>query len=537
MTEQRESIANEPEEDRAGRTWPFLLAMGAAAGAAGALLQLRMLRFGGVGADQALLFWGFFLIAGVLLTLIGGALVRLVFARENVSRALRVGAALVVPVVVLAIFLPWNRQPRPNVLLLVTDATRADHLSVYGYDRDTTPFLREMPSIRFTNMVSTGSHTIVTTPCILASCYPSEHGIRGYSDVLSDRFTLISEYLKGAGYATYAYATNPHIRPGVGFGQGFDTFGHDPGWRNTPAGMVNDKFLEWLDNQTVRPFFAFHFYVDPHNPYLSPPEFQRLFDPEWESGPVSDWKHELGEPEPRTLFNLLAQYDGSIAYWDAELRRLVGELERRGEYRNTLLVYTSDHGEEFWEHGEWGHQRTLFEESIHVPLILSIPSPVRFPPLGRTSRTVEEVASSVDIVPTILDIVRIEPDGNVRGSSLLRLALGGRESGPERRAYCEEILNQYGPYDMRGLRSKDRKYVMTFTYEGARDLDDGFYDLLRDPEETRNAIRDLAEEAAEHRKMLAALVREISGRAPARVDTVEIDPATREGLRALGYLN
>lgn len=523
--------------------WKILLSTlavtGAVLGAGGAILQIRFLRFGALATDQRFVFWAFFLAAGIGITLFGSLLARLFLTRNELSRNRILTVSPLFTILFFVLFIPWNLRDMPNVFLLITDATRADHLSLYGYERDTTPFLREMAgrSVVFNNMVSQGSHTIVTSPCILASCYPSEHGITGYSDVLSEHFTLLSEYLKENGYATYGYATNPHLGPRVGYSQGFDQYGHDPSWAHTPAGNVNSRFMKWLDVHDERPFFCFHFYIDPHNPYLSPPDFQRLFDSEWTSEPVSDWKHELGEPEPRTLFNLLAQYDGSIAYWDSEFRKMADLLKDRGEFDNSVFVYTSDHGEEFWEHGQWGHQRTLFEESIHVPLLISFPVPIRFPRLQPTSRFVYEVASSVDIVPTVLEFLRIEPDENARGSSLLKLAMQGKEGGPERTVYCEEILNRYGPYDLRAVRSQTTKYIMTFNYEGARDLDDMFFDLEKDSLERSNILTSEPEEALRHREILATLVKEIAGHAPARVDTIEIDPATRERLRALGYLN
>ncbi|MFH1679835.1 MAG: sulfatase [Candidatus Eisenbacteria bacterium] len=516
-----------------------LLLLGLAIGLAAALLQIGLLRFGEIARDQMLPFLAFFLGCGAVLATGSGALARSLFASLGTRRRLLIGIGAGVPVLFFAVFVPLNVRGMPNVFLLVTDATRADHLSVNGYERDTTPFLREMSDecVVFRNMLSQGSHTIVTTPCILASCYPSEHGMVDYHNVLSPHFTLISEYLQDKGYKTYGYATNPHLGRHNGFVQGFDVYEHDPGWAHTPAEMVNERLLKWIDGEEGRPVFGYLFYIDPHNPYVSPPSFQRLFDPEWPGEPITDWyQGPNNKPDPRTLFHLLAQYDGTIAYWDQELRDLVDSLRARKVFQNALLLYTADHGEEFWEHGNWGHNRTLFEESIHIPLVISFPLPIRFPPLKRTSRYVDGVASSVDIVPTILDYLRMKPDPNVRGRSLLPIAFGRRDRGPERQAYLEQILTRYGPYDLRGLRSERFKYVMTFNYEGNRNVEDAFYDLLDDPGETRNGIRDLPDEAESHRQMLAALVKEISSHAPDRVDTVEVDETTRERLRALGYI-
>ncbi|RPJ41573.1 MAG: hypothetical protein EHM19_11635, partial [Candidatus Latescibacterota bacterium] len=401
-----------------------LLAAGAVLGLLAGLAQIRLLRFGGIASDQMPFYWLFFVALGVLLVAGAGLLLRALLVPRGFRGSVVAGIAVSVGLLVFAVFLPLNARGMPNVFLLVTDATRADHLSVYGYERETTPFLEELrkESVVFRNMVSQASHTIVTTPCILASCYPSEHGLVDYGYVLSPHFTLLSEYLRDRGYKTFAYATNPHLGPRNGFDQGFDVYRHDPGWEHTTAATVNAELLEWIDREKRGPLFGFLFYIDTHNPYSAPPKFQRLFDPEWPGEPTTDWyQGPNNKPDPRTLFNLLAQYDAAIAYWDSEFRNLALELRRRGLYDNSAFVYTADHGEEFWEHGNWGHNRTLFEESIHVPLLVSVPTPIRFPPLGRTSRAVDETVSSVDIVPSVLSLLRIQPDPNVRGRSFLPL--------------------------------------------------------------------------------------------------------------------
>jgi arylsulfatase len=522
-----------------GGILPFL-AIGAGIGLIAAFAQIRLFRFGGLASEQIPLFWAFFVAAGVLLTAGVGWLLRFLLLARGLRRPVLAGCAGFATALFFLVFVPLNLRPMPDVFLLVTDATRADHLSLYGYERETTPFLEELreESVVFRNMVSQGSHTIVTTPCILSSCYPSEHGLVDYGYVLSPHFTLLGEYLRDKGYRTFGYATNPHLGPANGFDQGFEMYEHDPDWAHTPAGDVNRKLIAWIDGERRRPMFGFLFYIDPHNPYIAPPKFQKLFDPEWPGKPTSDWyQGPNNKPDPRTLFNLIAQYDGSIAYWDSELRILVGALRDRGIFDDAILVYTADHGEEFWEHGNWGHNRTLFEESIHVPLLVSLPVPFRFPPLGRSSRTVDGVASSVDIVPTVLDYLRIQPDPSARGRSLVPLALGRREKGPERRAYLEQILDRYGPYDLRGLRTERYKYVMTFNYEGKEDVPDAFYDLQEDPGEKRGSVPEQGEVAVMHGALLRSLIEENSAAKPTRVDTVGIDEATRERLRALGYIH
>jgi len=173
----------------------------------------------------------------------------------------------------------WNANRGFNVIIIVSDATRADHLSCYGYELETTPnidhFARE--GIRFENPVAQGSHTIVATPAILASVYPTIHGLTHYQAVLSDSITLISELLKKAGYRTFGISTNPHVTENNGFAQGFDYYESDRGWQNTDAEVVNQKFLRILDEYQTKRFLAFLFYIDPHTPYDPPQAYLRKF--------------------------------------------------------------------------------------------------------------------------------------------------------------------------------------------------------------------------------------------------------------------
>jgi arylsulfatase A-like enzyme len=505
-------------------------------GVGAAFAQLELLRFGALADEQMLPFLASFGIGGIVLALVGDALGGILAGR---SGGLYV-AGLLVPLVGFVAFVPLNARGLPNVYLLVTDTTRADHLSLYGYERSTTPFLEHFASqsIVFTNAVSQGSHTIVSTPSILTSRYPSEHGMSRYAEVLPEGLTLLSEYLKASGYRTYAYATNPHLAPDRGYARGFDAYQYDGRWRHTPAATVNGRFLQWLDAQEAGPVFAFLFYVDSHSPYTPPEAYARQFDPDWVGEPVTRWDKEWGSPSdsPDRLQNLVAQYDGSIAYWDAQLKRLVGALRARGDFENAIFVYTSDHGEEFFEHGNWGHNRTLFEESIHVPLVISLPVPIHFPRLARISRLVPGVASSVDILPTILDYVGLEADPEVRGRSVAPLALGVEGADSGRSAYTEEILESYGPYDVRAVRTRDGKYIRILDYEGDRTPRDLFFDLGADPDELDNLLDTGEGESAVHRKMLESKLDEMAVLESPKNNEIPIDPRRLEALKAIGYV-
>jgi arylsulfatase len=371
-----------------------ILLLGLGAGAAAAKWQLAVLRFGPVAADQAGAFWAFFLAAGAALAVVGAALG--VASAAAARRPLRGGSllgALLACAAGFAFFVPRNVRDLPHVFLLVTDTTRADHLSLYGYERPTTPLLEEMAarSVVFTNAMSQGSRTIVSTPCILASVYPSDHGLVDYAKKLWEGHLPVSEILSFQGYATLGVVTNPHLSKTNSFAQGYDAYELLGSGTSTEiyAERVNARALAVIDSimaagkaapeptestaagraAAERPIFAFLFYTDPHTPYQAPEPYRTLYDPDWTANPVYVWSTKSqGDPGPDELHNLIAQYDATVTYWDDQLCALPESLAVRGMLDDALFVYTSDHGEEFWEHGEIGHGHSLFEECVHVPL-------------------------------------------------------------------------------------------------------------------------------------------------------------------------
>jgi arylsulfatase A-like enzyme len=370
--------------DRAPQTasdWAIVHLTGLGVALAAGLCQLWLARFGALSAFQLLLFWICFGALGLGLALFGWSGAWLCFRRRDLAHA----SAALLPVIGFLILIPANLRPFPDVILLVTQATRADHLSLYGYERSTTPYLEELAreSLVFTNMISQGTHTIVSTPSLLASVYPSEHGVTSYV--------------------------------------------HGLGESRIRAAEVNQRFLSWLGSRGETPVFAFLSYTDTQRPYLPPAPYTKLFDPDRQGPPVSDWDPNRQKPEPAVLANLVAQYDGAIAYWDSELRSLSAALDEMGRWESTVLVYTSDHGEAFWEHDFWGHDETPYGSPTRVPLVVSLPAPIRFPPLRRTRAVVDELVSSVDVLPTVLDFLGLETDDELRGRSVLPLVFGGEE--------------------------------------------------------------------------------------------------------------
>ena len=289
----------------------------------------------------------------------------------------------------------------PSILLIMVDTLRADHLSSYGYGAGRTPNIDSLATdgVRCAHTFSQASWTRPSVATILTSLYPSSHGAVHKADMLPDRVDTVAEVLSRGGYYTAGFADNVNVSPSFNFGQGFadyrylapDLFFHanEPAAQLTlysglrlvrerflarrvdvhnyyqPAEVVTDTVIGWLDSPAAKqgPFFLFAHYMDPHDPYFVHPfngeGYARVANPNPPAS-VADKYRQL--------------YDGEIAYLDEHLGRLFADLKRRGLYDKMLIVLTGDHGEEFHEHGGWWHGTTLYDEQIHVPLILKPPA-------------------------------------------------------------------------------------------------------------------------------------------------------------------
>jgi arylsulfatase A-like enzyme len=281
---------------------------------------------------------------------------------------------------------------RPNVLLISIDTLRPDHLGCYGYDRETAPNLESLAarSVRFANAFSTSSWTLPAHASMLTGLYPAEHGVQTDISALPPSAPTLQEALGEHGYETFAATSHVYLGARWGFDRGWDHFdgsaGQNSAHRPVAEAIINSG-LRWLDERTdpERPFFIWLHIFDPHWDYSPPAPFDTSFDPEYDGEMTGDYeslrpfiKALATAPQPelsrRDLEHLLALYDGEIHYADRELERFLEALRERGIFDSTLIAVTSDHGEEFMEHGSLeGHQWTLHDEVVRVPLLLKYP--------------------------------------------------------------------------------------------------------------------------------------------------------------------
>lgn len=437
-----------------------------------------------------------------------------------------------------------------NVLVIVVDTLRADHLPSYGYEAGATPNLDAFAAdaIRFDQAFANASWTRPSFASILTGRFPSSHGVMSKSSALPGDVVTLPEAYFAEGWHTGGVVTNYNIAPYFNFDQGFveyrylepdfvmgaddsaaklllvqflrqrlfepmrdRLFGVQPGVAYQDAAEVNAALLSMIDAAPAgRPWMMFAGYMDPHDPYYVHPYDGEAYARAAHPSPV-----------PAEAERLTALYDGEITYWDEHFGRLLDALRERGVYDDLTIVVTSDHGEELGEHGGFWHGTTLYDEQVHVPLFVRLPG-------GRRSGTVvRHWVQSVDLMPTLLAEAGIEVPAGVAGASLFsgsdRLFAEESHEGNvlaavrERRPDGEVKLITANAGNPRGLRETELYRV---------DVDPGEADELsaREPallEEARNALDAAAVLAAE-----------------GAVEGVEaeLDEADRARLCALGYL-
>ena len=299
---------------------------------------------------------------------------------------------------------------RPHIVLISIDSLRPDRLGLYGHSRDTSPNLDQLASesVVFENAYSTTSWTLPSHVSMLTGLYPEVHGVIEGKQRVGEEALLLSEVLQPFGYQTLGVVAGPYLRTRFGFNQGWDDYDDYTirirGKRATTQGSVTPvqhrRIVEVLDSLEPRPFFLFLHYWDVHYDYNPPEPWRSRFDPDYEGDlDVSFFtSNERIHPEmdPRDLHHVLSLYDGEIAFTDHYIGLLFDELRRRDLYEDTWIIVTSDHGDEFFEHGQKGHRANLFNTTLKVPLI------IKFPDSRWGGRRVDEPVSLVDIYGTVL---------------------------------------------------------------------------------------------------------------------------------------
>jgi arylsulfatase A-like enzyme len=444
---------------------------------------------------------------------------------------------------------------RPNVVLIVVDTLRADRLPFYGSPTNTAPFLAELAerSLVFESAWSPSSWTLPATVSILTSVHPFQHGVNSLAglelgpddepvpvNAIPEGVETLAETLRAAGYRTYGIASNLLVGPEVGFDRGFDRFVQ---LQDEDADGVNLIVESWREELLEDgPFFLYLHYFDPHDPFHARnPWFQAegsQAEGGWpeeislESTDDLDWILTRLEPMPpglegkktgdlsqEELVDLLgwirAAYDSEIGFVDSRIRQVFESLG----LEDALVVFTADHGEEFYEHGDLTHGQNLYGETVRVPLLLQLPA-------GAKSGRVTVPVSTLDIVPTIRRALRLPDSEQDVGLDLLSDAKRNPVLGILEAKSGQHSLED----DLHSIVADN--YRLITTVRGRAEL----YDLATDPWERT----DLAEQLPDVRDALLRRLRRLERAAPrfqpAFLPPTKPSEALLEHLRGIGYL-
>ncbi len=430
----------------------------------------------------------------------------------------------------------------PNVVLVSFDTTRADHLSCYGYGRETSPTIDRLAAqgVLFENAVSHSPKTAPSHMSILTGLLPDAHGVRNLADegnhALRDGVPTLATILRDAGYRTAAFTAGGHVAAELGFDRGFETF-------ETGGGVegIFERGAEAAEDFSGDPFFLFLHTYEVHDPYVPPQRYREMFaDPAYDGRIIgsrdelkeasgSEWKkqHEVfwdhvDPSSERDVEHLKALYDAGIRYADDVLGDFLEELDELGELERTWVVFLSDHGEEFHEHGGFLHE-TLYQEVLRVPLIVRPPATLDVDWAGRE---IAQPVALIDVLPTVLELLGLPATPGAQGRSLATLIARG-EGG------ASSVLSHWPRQGRYAFQREGWKLHWDETKDAYE-----LYELAQDPGETRDLVGDqgaLRDDLAGQLRSLRAWSRDVAAQGP-RGEALPLTPEKRDELQALGYL-
>ncbi len=428
-----------------------------------------------------------------------------------------------------------------NVILVSVDSLRADRLGAYGHDRPTSPAMDRLAArgVLFEHCSSTTSWTLPSHMSMLTGRSLLGHGVVGDDRSLGASVPTMAEAFRAGGYATGAVVSAPYVNSRYGFDRGFDRYDdttiafetNEDSYKSVTAPLLVETAEKWLDGQRDTKFFLFLHFWDVHYDYAPGPPYDTMFDPDYD-GPITGDDFYFNPDvhagmDPRDVEHLLALYDGEVRLVDDHLARLFAHLERLGIADRTIVAVTADHGDEFFEHGRKGHHRTLYEEVLSVPCIVSIPG------VEPARRRIDGHASIIDWMPTLLELVGLPAPDGVEGRSLARAIVSGEDTR-ELAAYGE--LYRKGSLNVQVSRAAGGgKLIHHFNQRIVE-----AYDLAGDPAEAA----DLGTASDRSRSLVDGLEPWINARwrgfrraeREHGIEHVEIDARTAETLKALGYM-
>jgi len=391
---------------------------------------------------------------------------------------------------------PDKGKPGKNVVFIVIDTLRADHLGCYGYFRDTSPNIDAFAgeSVKFNRAYSHSPWTMPSVGTMFTSLHPRDHGIVEWRNSLEKKFYTIAEHFDDTGYKTIGITSHICFEKKYGFHQGFDKYHKEilkkGDSRNLASSdMVSDLAIKALGRYGEKPFFLFLHYFDPHNTYLQHKGF-------------------------KFSKTLEGAYDSEIAFTDHHLGRVLDHLKSKNMLDNTIVAIVADHGEEFGDHGGRRHTRTLYDEVLRVPMLIKAP--------GFKPGQVDHVVPLIDIAPTLCSLAGISIPNQFHGA-----AFPFNENGFTLSEDREVIAEAKYKADKRGVVQGSLKFIhdrVSNTVE--------LFDLLSDPKEQTNLAKDQEQVVDE----LNSKVELFYSKPGHEAGKSALDDQMKQKLESLGYL-
>jgi arylsulfatase A-like enzyme len=424
-----------------------------------------------------------------------------------------------------------GERPR-RVVLVSIDTLRADHLGLYGYSRPTSPTLDALASEStvFDDATSASPWTLPSHASLLTGLYPSRHGLVSHERYLPSSVETLAQRFSRAGYHTAAVVNSHNLSPTFGLDRGFQQYRYveEEADQREPSTAITDQAMDWLAGAGDSPMFLFLHYYDVHSDYVSLPKYEQAFLAPYDGVADGTTAQLVAHREGRIVLdpakdagNLIDRYDAGIRQMDDEIGRLLRFLDERGMSADTLLVLTSDHGEEFFEHGGVLHGQTQYQEVLRVPLLVRGP--------GAPHKRISIPVSLVDVFPTLLALSGLPAPDALDGVSLLPLLTSSDGRIADRALFSEADHNDVEDDITRAVRYRSFKLHynrLTGEYR--------LFDLEHDPRERHDL-------ASEQKSAVAALSERLtrfmaSARTPVSVPQRTLSPEEIEKLRSLGYL-
>jgi choline-sulfatase len=430
-----------------------------------------------------------------------------------------------------------------SVIVLLIDTMRADHL--HAYNKNTRVRTPNMDSFAAEGAVFDAAQapenwTKPSVASVLTGLYPASHGTKGSESRLSDKALMVSEAFKQAGFTTATFLANGYVSDKFGFNQGWDHYrNYIRENKSTTAESVFRDAGNWIEAHKDQRFFVYVQTIDPHVPYDPPAEFLNMYQTEPYTGSIrprltADMLEKAKTVPPKLTFNdrdrqyLEDLYDGEVSYHDKFFGVFIERLKKLGLYDQVMFVVTADHGEEFYDHGSYGHGHTVYQELLHVPFIARFAGTV-------PARHIQETVSTVDVTPTALAAAGVPVPDVMEGRDRMPHMLGALPPGPA--AAFSDFLD-----DRRAIRAGRWKLIL-------RGLNATLFDLKNDPHELEELDQKAHPIAMRYCRILLGQFLGARDRGdwlsanPKRSsvdlksEAADMDDATKAGLKALGYAN